>query len=336
VAIDQPAAGDVLSSEELVKLAQSRMLNAIEATFVDKTHDETRADPASDVWTRGPEQSTEFHVLVDLRDMRFWSDKRTTPEIEPDSGSNRGRFQSSWNLKSNINYRMGPNAATIDTKPYGDRDVPRFNDFFFGALLYPPKPKGWGFNDGSLISLMREGTAHRDFEEVDGRRCVVVDCPVPAGVRARAWLDAERSLAPLRLQRFDPEEKSLMGEWEMKDLVEMSGGGQKIWLPTQVTFRGSGRTEFKVSVYTAARTAIKVNPAVSDASFAIELPPGTEVHDAVSNTTFVIPGTPEREKPPVLAPAWHWGVWANVIIIAVLGVLMFVRWRRRGAAIRAS
>ena len=45
---------------------------------------------------------------------------------------------------------------------------------------------------------------HKELEEIDGRRCCVVDQKRLNGtLLARAWLDVERSLAPVKFQSFE-------------------------------------------------------------------------------------------------------------------------------------
>jgi len=326
LALDPPITSETLTAAELGKLAEHRVLRSVEASYVITTKSDGELPNVLI-------PKAEKHVLVDLRNLRFSLDERY---VTDEKAQKTARQKTAWDLTSYMTYRADGNQGFINNKLPGQRQSPGPDPFLMTCLLYPPTSGGMGLEDGSLISLLLGASVHKDLEDVDGRRCCVVDsCETDGTVVARAWLDVERSLAPLKVQTFDQRRKRVKSEWHAEDFVEISGGGQSIWFPTRVQMMYQGITVITRSI-SVDKNAIKVNPTISDTLFTIRFPKGTLVQDDVSKTTVTVGQQDQERKKPIepieLRSESHWALWVNVFIIAIIGVLLLIRWRRRSAA----
>jgi hypothetical protein len=160
-------------------------------------------------------------------------------------------------------------------------DLPGTDPLLFSCLLYPSNPDDAGMDGGALLSWLREGSVHKELEEIDGRRCCVVERYWQG--RALAWLDVERSLAPVKIQMFR-KNGALVQEHYAEDFVEFFGGGRSVWLPMHVEINIYVGQEIVTRSISVDRAETSINPTISAASFQIEFPEGTRVHDEVSKT----------------------------------------------------
>ncbi|HTU26542.1 MAG TPA: hypothetical protein VMF30_14140 [Pirellulales bacterium] len=284
-AADPSAAQVKMSAEELARLAEHRTLNAIKAAYA-VTQSMEGSSP------RDPNLKSELAVsesvkfLIDLTSDRFLIEDQSPPRADRKEVVANQQVVA-WDLKTFVSYGSRAETARIFSKPPNAR-LARLEPFLYACLLYPPKPDGDGIEDGALISWIRDGSVHAEMEEVDGRRCCVVDRNRADGhPLARAWLDVERSLTPVKWQRLG-NATEVVGEHHSKDFVEVSGDGRSIWLPMHVEikiFRPKYVITRSISV---DRDATSINPPISQSSFQPKFPVGTRIYDPVSNTRYVV------------------------------------------------
>jgi hypothetical protein len=338
-AADTPDSGRIWTLEELLNLAQQRSANSFEASYAMPQFQDGQLPLAN-------ECKFETHVIADLKTPRFSLDiRRVTPAIAQQNNPDLGRQKSYWDPNSYVEYHVAGRVATIDGISPATSKFRAVNDpLLYSMLLYPPEPKGYGFNDGSLISLLRFGVVHKGTEKFDGRQCCVVDIIRFDGtLLGRAWLDLDRSLAPLQLWDFANDGKSVNSESHSRDLVELSSGGQRLWVPIHV----DKVTRFKDAAIRARITvdkdSAKLDPVLSDTMFRPEFPAGTQVQNRVGNGTHVtmvrVPKVATPLAPPSTSPSavvagelgsgWGWVIWATVSIVAALATLFLLRLRWR-------
>ena len=117
----------------------------------------------------------------------------------------------------------------------------------------------------------------------------------------RAWLDLDRSLAPLQLWEFTNDGKSVGIEWHSRDLVELSGGGQRLWVPMRVDSVTRIKDAAIKARITVDRDSAKLDPVLSDAMFRPDFPPAPQVQNRVGGQTHVTTVQPPKGATP-LAP----------------------------------
>ncbi len=294
VAADPSEGHDALTAEKLAALAEQRSLDAIKTAYVLTKHLEGQPEAIARLKiASGFIPKIEQRVLIDLKSDRFLKDRHVTRN-KPGKPI---QTVFAWDLQTYMQYSPGRDEGRIDSRPdkqYGD--VADKNDPFLSAcLLSPPEPDGKGIDDWSLVSWLRGGEVHKELDEIDGRRCCVVDRKrVNGTLLARAWLDVERSLAPVKFQRFEFDRPEVMMECHATDFVELAGNGRTIWLPMRVdeTIHHDGGVVLKKST-SVDRNATRINPKLSDESFRIEFPDGTMVDDEITKTRYVIKGAGE-------------------------------------------
>jgi hypothetical protein len=164
---DTPNPGRVWALEELLNLAQQRSANAFEVSYAMSQYQDGKLPLAA--MNGSVDLKWEEHVIADLKTPRFSFDDRT------DTLTRKGHQKSYWDPNWYVVYQVG-GTATIDDISSSDRKFDgAWDPLLRSMLLYPPGPEGYGFNDGSLISLLRRGVVHKGTEEFDGRQCCVDD-----------------------------------------------------------------------------------------------------------------------------------------------------------------
>jgi len=324
---DSPNPGRVWALEELLNLAQQRSANAFEVSYAMSQYQDGKLPLAA--MNGMVDLKFEKHVIADLKTPRFSFDDRTV------TLTRKGHQKSYWDPNWYVEYQMG-GTATIDDNSSSDRKFDgAWDPLLRSMLLYPPEPEGNGFSDGSLISLLRLGVVHKGTEEFDGRQCCVVDIVRFDGtLYGRAWLDVDRSLAPLQLWQFTNDGKSVDIEWHSRDLVELSGGGQRLWVPIQVDRARRIKDAAIKARITVEKDSAELDPVLSDTMFRPEFPPGTQVQNRVGGQTHVTnvhapkAATPLAATPLASQSGWGWVIWASVAV-AALATLLLLRRRLR-------
>lgn len=193
-----------------------------------------------------------------------------------------------------------------------------------------------------------------DREEVDGASCVVVRSPG----RETFWLDPKISYGLRRREQLDPESKLVKNRWTNRDWKEVKPG---IWLPQTCLrelcgpplapekYRGKAMIQH---VYTVRRLEINDVP---DSLFDLPIEPGILVADATrlprtqDDNQYLLYRMPadanqlnqvavealqqheknvaERERGRGRTPIL---IACNVAILAIIGVVVFVRKKRPG------
>jgi outer membrane lipoprotein-sorting protein len=278
-------AGGALTAEDLARLAEHRALNAIKASYVltQQSHGRAAGGPGMG---GGLIPKNETKALIELTGQkRFLVDQRHAPHR-----SNAKPLETlvAWDSQTYVRWRNPRDwyheFASIDNKlpKKGENaDLPGTDPLLFSCLLYPSNPDDAGMDGGALLSWLREGSVHKELEEIDGRRCCVVERYWQG--RALAWLDVERSLAPVKIQMFR-KNGALVQEHYAEDFVEFFGGGRSVWLPMHVEINIYVGQEIVTRSISVDRAETSINPTISAASFQIEFPEGTRVHDEVSKT----------------------------------------------------
>jgi hypothetical protein len=279
----------VPAANELLNVAERRLLSAIEVTYTLTQHLE------GSLPFPGLEGQRDLIIhrdlLLDLKDFRFDVKRRVFGRDPKPSDPNDGLFHLTWDGKLFVEYQVGEHFANTDPHlPEGqNQKLQAAKDPLLKAMLiYPPTPGGTGIDDGSLVSLLRSGHLRKGVEDIDGRSCCVLDFTAPRGAPGRAWLDIERSLAPLKIETYDGDERKIDQEWHLTEYAQLNGNGQDFWCPMKVdiTFRhGSALVKKQIIV---EKDGTRVNPAISDASFRVDFPRFTVVHDSGTDTTHMI------------------------------------------------
>lgn len=155
----------------------------------------------------------------------------------------------------------------------------RGNTILVEGFLLPPSPGGKGFDDTSILNLLRN-TSLVGEESVFGDNCVVLDFAV-AGVRvATFWVDPKHGVLPRKWAMFGPDGE-IRSESLTPEVAEFhTPSGEPIWLPARIEQVNSvgGMTIRKVVVLDTNKTL--VNPALDASDFQIDFPPGTRVEDS--------------------------------------------------------
>ncbi len=333
VASDTPDSGRVWTKEELLNLAEQRSANAFEVSYTMSQSQDGKLPLAA--MNGRVDLKWEEHVIADLKTPRFSFDDRT------DTLTRKVREKSYWDPNWHVVIHPGGTASIDDNSSSDHKFVGARDNLLSSMLLYPPEPEGYGFNDGSLISLLRRGVVHKGTEEFDGRQCCVVDIVRFDGTMyGRAWLDVDRSLAPLQIWDYANDGKSVISESHSSDLVELSSGGQRLWVPIHVdtvTRFKDGAVKARITV---DRDSAKLDPVLSDNMFRPEFPPGTQVENRVGGQTHVTrvhapkAATPLAGTPLASQSGWGWVMWASVAV-AALATLLLLR-RRLRATVNAE
>ena len=286
----QAAEGEAPTAETLQAIAEQRSLSAIKIAYVLTQSTEGKpADEKQRKTVKGIIPKIEQRVLIDLKSDRVFKDEQiTNNRAERDKPV---RMLVAWDLESYMQYYPDQGYGIIQSKPRYSDVNDKTDPFLFACLLCSPGPRSDGITDASLASWLRGGEVHKELDEIDGRRCYVVDRRrVNDTLLARAWLDVERSLAPVKFQHFEFDRPEVLFECHSMDVA---GGGRTVWLPLRidVALYQKGGITIKKSV-SIERNAIRINPKISDDLFQIDFPAGTLVQDEVLNKRYVVDGAP--------------------------------------------
>jgi len=274
------------TTNDLLKVAERRLLNAIEVKYTLTQHIEGPT-PNHPEFEGAPDLVIQRDLLLDLKNLRFEVKRkvfgRDTPQT---SDPNDGLIKNVWDGNLFTQYQVGENFADISTHLPNKAKEEALEDWLLrGILVYPPTPGGFGVDDGSLISLLRRGHLRKGSEEIDGRPCCVVES-TDFGRQWVVWLDIERSLAPLKIQTLL--DKEVHQEWHLTDFVKLSGDGQDFWFPMKLDLTDrNGKSVIQRQII-VDRDVTKINPTISDASLHLDFPRGTVVYDEAENATHMI------------------------------------------------
>jgi hypothetical protein len=274
------------TTNALLKVAEQRLLHAIEVKYTLTQHIEGPT-PNHPELEGAPDFVIQRDLLLDLKDFRFAVKRKILSGDNPKtSDPNDGLIKNVWDGKLFTEYQVGENFADISPDlPKKDKKEAVEDWLLRAILVYPPTPGGFGVDDGSLISLLRRGHLRKGSEEIDGRPCCVVES-TDFGRQWVVWLDIERSLAPLKIQTLL--DKEVHQEWHLTDFVKLSGDGQDFWFPMKLDLTARNGNSVIQRQIIVDRDITKINPTISDASFHLDFPRGTVVHDEGTNATSVI------------------------------------------------
>ena len=328
LAADGITPGQTPAINELLKVAEQRSLNAIEVKYTLTQHIE---DPTPPPKMEGvPDLVIQRDLLLDLKNLRFVVKRKLLNRDKPQtSDPNDGLIKNVWAGNLFTQYQVGENFADIRTRlPEKDKKEAVEDWLLRTILVYPPTPGGFGVDDGSLISLLRRGHVRKDLEEIDGRPCCVIES-TDFGRQWIVWLDMERSLAPLKIQTLL--DKEVIKEWHLTDFVKLSGDGQDFWFPMKLDLTDSDGKSVSRRQIVVDRDVTKINPTISDASFHLEFPRGTVVHDEAENTTHMI-GQNRAMETPIIEKQSNRSWWLLLkigIVILIIGLILYRRRRNQ-------
>lgn len=221
------------------------------------------------------------------------------------------------------NDQSGQGAVTAKNKPgINPQDK---NPFLAAAMMFPPRPGGFGMDDSSIVSFLRNGTLREQTEIIDGHTCYVVDASAKhidghAVKYATMWVDVERGVLPIQIEIFGDQEEVVTRQrisnvTEFRDMVAMP-----VWLPARIEkeMRFPGTNATIRQVIEAQTDLFQLNPEFTAESFRVEFAPGTVVIDTASDTSFTVPLTT-----PVTVPrssnslGWLLGFSAILIFLVI-------------------
>ncbi|MBI5862970.1 MAG: hypothetical protein HZB38_00375 [Planctomycetes bacterium] len=170
-------------------------------------------------------------------------------------------------------------------------------------LLGPPKRGGLGLSDASLEGYLQNGRLLPEWEEVNGRPCVVLEAVHDEQPYAKLWLDPERNCLPMRRISFGRtgEEVSRV---EAEEVAQFSSSdGAVYWLPTRMRTFAVVRGVQVESVLHVDPQSVALNEPVAADEFRLKFPPGATIADRVAGVTYTIDSSGEKvmvvtEQPP--------------------------------------
>lgn len=160
--------------------------------------------------------------------------------------------------------------------------IAREHDVLLAGMLLPSTEEGIGLDDASLVSLLRAVKLREQTEYVDTHECHVVDLVVRDQMVGTFWIDATRGAVVLKKQLYgrDGKPNSVQRVSAVEEFIDEDG--RTAWLPVEYesnTYNiGVFGTPLKKRVTVDVKKT-RLNPAVSDETFRIKIPPGTRISD---------------------------------------------------------
>lgn len=222
-------------------------------------------------------EELKWDLVSTIDDSRFFMSKRIRFQGEADFGQETHLSFDGADL--GIIYIPEGSTASLSSERPPIRASNEHRMFVTGRL-FPEAEGGNGYNDGSLVSLLKNGTIREDMEYANGHKCCVVDVRIDGHDLGTYWLDPSQGAAIIKAVEYrgDGEVSSVT---TVHDLHKFTAeDGRAAWLPVHSEILWNFpdfqvRQEVLVDV---ERTIL--NPAVSEETFRIQLAPGTAIADS--------------------------------------------------------
>ena len=227
-------------------------------------------------------------VTVVIKGSKTYIDRRFTDELK--SPSYKFRRVVAYNGKRSTLHEASRGVASVKDGRENETLTHELG-FFVLNLLNAPREDGRGYDDQSLISLLRNPEAEVKSKEevVNGRSCQVVETRM-----LTVWIDTER-LVPLRQVFHGGTEKAIM-EFVVEKVAKVSPG---LWFATRGRHIVYPRVRIqgippdgaeKVVRLARYKPSIAVNTGVDDRFFDLwkRLPPGTRLWDQDTDETRIV------------------------------------------------
>lgn len=197
----------------------------------------------------------------------------------------------SWDMESQrtVAYIPDSSSASVFLGPAPIRLADE-HEVLLAGRLFRPIVNGNGYDDGSIISFLRNSSVRADKEVANGFVCDVADVRVAGSLLATIWVSPDHGCIPIRMIEYD----ASMAVQFQTDVLEVrsfdAGGGVAVWLPLYVVTTGRvlGFEIGKVIVVDAESTS--VNQVFLPGDLAIPLSEGTRVADATGGDGVVKAG----------------------------------------------
>lgn len=161
------------------------------------------------------------------------------------------------------------------------------------AMVMPPKPGGFGLNDGSMVSLLKHQASEVQAapERVEGQKVYVCTSGTPQRRLPVAWVSPDWGALPVKLLTYaqvSSGEFRVMSELRVLEARRFDDHkGRHVWLPIrfETVDRPRDGSVVKIQV-TVEPESIRINPELTDTDFRVPFPVGTVVKDVASNAEF--------------------------------------------------
>lgn len=297
---DKPKSSEGVSLEALVELARENHHNieVLETSFSMVQH-RTPQDPDDNIpWI----EELEWDLISTIDGSKFYMKKKIKLQDEDDFGPET-HFSFDGAIFGCV-YIPEHHTASLRSVSPTEVDVRREHRILVTARLLPEAEGGNGYNDGSLVSLLKNGTIREAMEYVNGHKCCVVDVRIDGHDLGSYWLDPAQGAAIIQAVEYG-RDGEVFSVTNMHDLHKFAAeDGRAAWLPvrSEILLKFpyfQVRQEVLIDV---ERTIL--NPEVREETFRIQLAPGTAIADSRPGD-FVISYITEDGSisPPGVTPA---------------------------------